>query len=456
MAFHSFARGIDVGAHCYLVELEGARVLLDAGTHPKRAGLETLPDLDAIPFEAIDGILVSHAHLDHIGALPVLCREFPDAPVYATEETLAIGEAMLHNSVNVMKAQRRELGIGAYPLYTHDEIDDLVPGWIPRRFGQRFALGATGAVTASFLPAGHVLGAAGVVLRNAGRTVVYTGDVHFEDQSLCPAADFEAIAGETIDTMIIETTRGEHDREAGYTREIETDRLVSTIRETLEQGGTVMLPVFAFGKTQELLILLHEARGRGELPRVPIHIGGLSTKITKLFDRFASSARRRHRNLRLLEDLPDLVIPSRKQKLPYVKPGEIYAVSSGMMSENTVSNRLAQYVLPHPENALLFIGYADPETPGGRILATEPGEMVSMNDRGSGRRLPLECRVEKFDFSGHAPRDQLLDFILRTDPKHAILVHGDEPAREWFANRLREQRPEMRVTVPRPGEPVGL
>jgi Cft2 family RNA processing exonuclease len=192
------------------------------------------------------------------------------------------------------------------------------------------------------------------------------------------------------------------------------------------------------------------------LPSVPVHIGGLSTKITKLFDRFSDSSRRFKNGFRLLDDFPEVVFPSRKEPMPPYEPGRIYAISSGMMSENTVSNRLAHHFLPNPDNAILFVGYADPETPAGRILAAEPGDSISMNNRDAGRRLPLKCRVEKYDFSGHAPRDQLLEFILRTDPKHTILVHGDEPARQWFADQLQNLRPEMRVTVPAPGQPIDL
>lgn len=457
MHFQSFARGeIDVGAHCYLLEMGGARVILDAGTHPQHDGYDTLPRLEDLPDEDLDGIVVTHAHHDHIGALPVLCRHDPHAPVYATGETFDIGEAMLHNSVNVMKSQRRELGIGAYPLYTHREIDEISRSWLPRKFGQRFALGPGGGLSGSLLPAGHVLGAAGALFRDAAHSVFYTGDVHFEDQTLCAAADFSALEGEPLDALIIETTRGDSERRPDYSRESEIERLVAAIAETLDQGGSVLLPVFALGKTQELLLILHQAIESGRLPSVPVHIGGLSTKITKLFDQLSDHVRRHHRGFRILDHFPELVIPRRKDPLPPYEPGRIYAISSGMMSENTVSNRFAHHFLPNPDNSILFVGYADPGTPGGRILAAEPGEKVSLNDRGSGRRLPVDCRVEKFDFSGHAPREQLLEFIVKSDPKHVLLVHGDEPARQWFADRIGEQKPGMRVTIPTPGEKIAL
>lgn len=456
MNFHSFARGIDVGAHCYLLELGDARIILDAGTHPKYDGAETLPILDRLHFDSADAIILTHAHLDHIGALPVLCNHLPGAAVIATEETLVIGEAMLHNSVNVMTAQRRELDIVDYPLYTHRELEELRNRWLALPFYRTFPINESGRVTARLLPAGHVLGAAGVLLRHEGRTIFYTGDLHLEDQSLCRGADFAELEGEPIDAMIVETTRGESDRRPGYTRESETDRFLAAVRETIDRGGSVLVPVFAFGKTQELLALLHQVFEEGKLPRVPVHLGGLGTKVTGLFDKLADRSRRFLPGFQMLRDFPGLSRPSKRDPEPEYAQGRIYALTSGMMSENTVSNRFARNILPNPRNAVLFIGYADPASPAGRVLAAAPGESVSMNDKGTGRALRVDCRVEKFDFSGHAPRDQLLDFILRSRPRHTILVHGDEPARQWFAGQLASLAPEMRVTIPAPGMPIDL
>ncbi|MCB1077554.1 MAG: MBL fold metallo-hydrolase, partial [Verrucomicrobiae bacterium] len=278
----------------------------------------------------------------------------------------------------------------------------------------------------------------------------------FEDQSLCRGADFSALTEEPIDTLIVETTRGDSDRPSDYTREKETARFLEAIRETIAQGGSVLVPVFAFGKTQELIAMLHHAFLEGQLPEIPVHVGGLGTKITLLFDQMSDRSRRFLPGVKMLAELPWLSRPAKRDPEPEYQPGRIYGISSGMMSEHTVSNRFARHILPNPRNALLFIGYADPESPAGRILSASPGEAVSMNERDGGRKMEVNCRVEKFDFSGHAPRHQLLDFIVRTRPKHTVLVHGDESARLWFADQLRQLAPDMRVTIPRPGVPIDL
>ena len=455
MYFQSLTRGIDIGANCYLLSLGNARIVLDAGAHPKIAGAKSLPQLDRLDPDSIDAVLISHAHLDHIGALPVLAREHPSATIFGTEETLALGKAMLHNSVNVMKKQRVELGLPEYPFFTHREIEACERQWMSRSCGRPFQLAPGTEIEATFFPAGHILGAAGVQLTVSGKTIFYTGDVNFEDLAISRGADFPE---ETIDILILEATRGDSERPAAYSREEEAGRFAGFVERCLSRGGTVMIPVFAMGKTQEMLMTLHELQSLGEIPPVPVQIGGLSTKMTHLYDHFAATSRRKHAGFRFLSDMPLLQSPQRPKRgqssdLPFI-PGRIYTLSSGMMTENTVSHRFAGDILPGPKNALLFVGYADPDSPAGRILAASRGDTVDLNN--GGRRTSLRCEVEKFDFSGHAPRRHLIDFVVRTAPRHVILVHGDEPAREWMAAEIRKALPRTRVTIPPPGEKVDL
>ena len=117
----------DIGATAWFVETEGHRLLLDAGTHPGREGRGALPLYDLVKQEELDAIAISHCHHDHVGSLPVALRYFPDAHVLMTELSYFLAERVLHNSVNVMKRQRDELGIKEYPLYSHDEVDELAP-----------------------------------------------------------------------------------------------------------------------------------------------------------------------------------------------------------------------------------------------------------------------------------------------------------------------------------------
>lgn len=448
MLFQNLARFPDIGSNSYLLEMGRTRIVLDAGTHPKHTGRNTLPRFEDVAPETIDGILVSHPHLDHIGGLPVLMQQHPEAIVAMTPETRESGSALLHNSVNVMKSQRDELDEPDYPLYSHRKVDELERLWFSRSPGEIFSLGEVDRVQCEFFHAGHVLGAVGMHLQGEFGNVFYTGDVHFEDQTMTRGARFPV---QSFDALIVETTRGELPRDPAYSRESEKQRLGESIRQTIERGGAVLIPVFAFGKTQEVLFMIDELREEGLIPMSPVHIGGLSTKMSHIADQFLDSDNRNHRGYSLLKEFPDLHILPRGQREPEFHPGHIYALSSGMMSEHTVSHRFAKRVLGSARNAILFVGYADSDTPGGQILHAGQGGSVQLHANRE-RETPIECSVEKFDFSGHSPRDQIVDYVVRCEPANVVLVHGDEPARAWFESELRRLLPGTRVIIPKPGE----
>lgn len=452
MRLVNLSRHPDIGSNSYLVEAGSTRIVLDAGTHPKHTGRETLPRFDLLEPDTVDGILLSHPHLDHVGALPVLMRDHPDAAVVMTELSRHYGDALLHNSVNVMQAQREELGETMYPLYTHGQVEAAVRRWKTREPGDPFSLGHGDRISCEFFRAGHVLGAVGIRLEHDGHTLFYTGDVHFEDQTLTRAAEFPRTR---VDTLIMETTRGDHARDPGYTRDGEKQRFGSAIRATLARGGSVLIPVFAFGKTQELLLLLKELFDEGLVPEVPVHIGGLSTKLTEVTDLFCDHPDRFHQGFRILDDFPTLRRLPRGRREPDFNPGAIYALSSGMMTEHTVSHRFARRFLASDQSSIFFVGYADEDSPAGRILAAGSGGRVNLSDE-SAHETQIRCQVERFDFSGHSTRDQLVGFAKACEPGTVVLVHGDEAARGWFQEELRRRLPTARVIIPRPGESVPL
>jgi len=450
MFFQSLCRAVDVGGSSFELVLNDTRIVLDAGMHPKHEGDDSLPDYDRLGDRDVDAIIVTHAHLDHSGSLPVLFREHVNAGVFMTPETLDLVEAMLHNSVNVMTSKREEKLIYEYPFFTHRELDTQVPFWQAQRYGRKFPLDGAGEVRAEFFPAGHVLGAAGVRLTGGGKSVFYTGDVHFEDQTLTRAASFPE---EPVDLLILETTRGDSPRAPGYTRKKEIARLADHINGAIERGGAALVPVFALGKTQELLLMLHEMKNAGQIPDAPIYIGGLSTKMSTIYDHYADESVRHYEGFRVLEDMDLMVAPRRRRRrgLDFT-PGGIYALSSGMMTENTVSHGFAKHILADERNALLFIGYAAEDTPARKILESRTGDLIHLDPDEA--PLPLNCQVDKFDFSGHAPREQLLDYAVRVNPKVIALVHGDIPARMWFKDQLETELPGTRVEIAEPGVPI--
>lgn len=450
MTFQSLLRRPEIGANSYLVELDGHRIVLDSGMHPKEEGLDSLPAHHELQANSIDSIFVSHSHLDHSGSLPVLMNDQPDAEVYMTPATSKLVDALLHNSVNVMESKRVELGITDYPFYTHRELDHLEKRWRTFPYQRTFNLSET--VRATFHDAGHILGSSGILLETMDKRILYTGDVQFEKQTLIPGAD---LPEEDIDTLIIETTRGAAPRDPAYTRGGEELKFAHAINHALQAGGSVLIPVFAMGKTQEVLTMIDRFKREGLIPDAPTYIGGLSTKMTHIFDDFADSTPRNLPGFRILEDMEVKTGGRRRKRAPIVyQPGGIYALSSGMMTEKTVSNNFARGFISTPKNALLFVGYADPDTPAGHIRAGKRGDTISLDPAQD--PVLFDCPMEVFDFSGHAPREHLLDYILRVKPKQCFLVHGDPEATQWFADQIKDKLPDCQTTIPRPGVQYSL
>jgi Cft2 family RNA processing exonuclease len=450
MRFINLTRQNEIGANSYFLELNGRKIILDAGLHPKKFGEEALPNYRRVADGEMDAVFISHAHQDHIGSLPVLTRRQPQAKVFMTPATARLTEIMLHNSVNVMLRQRDELALGSYPLFTHREADQSKELWHEVGIGQPWSidgerLGSNGSeMSFELFYAGHILGSTGVLFRNGEQRIFYTGDVNFLDQTLQKRAEFPT---EPLDVLIIETTRGDRALRPDFSRVNEEDRFLKCILDAFARGGSVLIPVFALGKTQEILALLHRFRSTGAL-EAPIYIGGLSTKITIVYDQLAANSRRSLEGLQLLGTLSPFVLNGRDLTTTQIQRNRLYVLSSGMMMENTLSNQMASRFVDRPEQSIFFVGYADPDSPAGKLRTAENGALLQMEQGGS--QLPVLCTREEFDFSGHAPRELLMAYIVKTKPRTVILVHGDPPSLDWFRDAIATALPATRIIVPEP------
>ena len=456
MKFTNLTRAEEIGANCYLLETGGMRILLDAGMHPRATGSGATPDFSVLGGRGFDAMVLTHAHQDHVGCLPLAMRQAPDAPVYMTEATAGIADVMLHNSVNVMMRQREEAGLPDYPLFSHREVERLADHWRLVDLGRAFDISGggddAGAVTCELFDAGHILGSTGALIRAEGKSIFYTGDVNFEDQTLMRAAKFPE---ENIDVLVMETTRGDSPVAEGFTRKSEEERFINALQAALDEGAPVLIPVFALGKTQELLALLHGARKSGALRGgFGLYVGGLGAKITAVTDNLRGRAPRRYGDLKLATCMPMEVVGGRDMAQLPVLPRTIYAVSSGMMTENTLSNMLAPRILENPGAHCMFVGYSDPGSPAGQVRSSEEGGEVVLDPR----RHPVRrrCKVDQFTLSAHSTRDGLLDYARKLQPAKILLVHGDPPAVAWFARELPRVCPRSEVIVPPPGQAIEI
>lgn len=442
-----------IGSNSLLVEAGGYTFVVDAGLHPKMTGNAAMPDFDHIGDREIDFVIVTHCHLDHIGALPVLLRRHPKARVFMSLPSQMLVERMLHNSCNVMKRQKEEKRIPEYPLFTHEDIDGLSGRLEPLKYKEPLQLKSKGeAITITLYQAGHVAGAGGFQIEHAGKTVFFTGDVLFDDQRVLNGARFPK--AKKFDAMVIETTRGETERTEGKTRETEVKRLLKKVSETIRRGGSVLIPVFALGRMQELLTLLNDARKDGRLPPCPVYGAGLGLDIADYFDHITKRTQLISYTRRVTKELR-LKRPPRKLT-PGKEPGEpgVFVLSSGMLVERTPSYQLASTLLAHSRNSICFVGYCDPDTPGGKLLDTKPGQTFLFDVLDY--QCPVLAEVERYEMSGHADREEILEFALAAEPKSIVLTHGDPGARDWFAQALEAADHPVRVIDPVPLQAVEI
>ena len=444
----------DIGASAWFVEIEGHRLLLDAGTHPKHEGRDSLPLYKLIAKEEVEAIALTHCHHDHVGSLPVALRHFPKAHVLMTELSYFLIERVLHNSVNVMTRQRDELGIQEYPLYSHDEVDEIAALFQGFRYNREVEWGAyqktragLASPTLEFYDAGHALGSAGVMVRGQKETLFYTGDVCFGDQTLLRGARFDDVKA---DVLIMETTRGNRAVPPGFSREGEIQRLTVALDRVLKRKGCVLIPSFALGRTQEILALLALLMRAGKLKRQPIYIGGLGRVFTEIYDLEAHRAHRNHSNLKLTEALNLVVLEPGQVDKMRLSGGRIFVVTAGMMSEHTAAHDLAARMAGDERQAIFFVGYADPDTAGGRLKAAKPGATFVLS--GSAGEVTKRCEVQDFDLTAHANRDELLDFVGQVSPRAVLLGHGEAESRNWFEQQIRARHPKIKIIQPEPGK----
>ena len=435
-----------IGANSLFIQLGDLNILIDSGLHPKKVGRRAAPDHAPLRGKTIDLIVITHCHLDHIGSLPLAMREHPGAAVIMSTSSRMLIERMLHNSASVMLRQREDENIPDYPLFTHEEIDRISRRLTGVQFGhaKKFK-GGRDEIEVILHHAGHVAGAAAVEIRHKHRAIFFTGDVLFENQRTLAGAKFPS---GHFDTLVTETTRGTTRRQAEKTRGAEMARLVASINDTIQRGGSFLIPVFALGRMQEILSIIHDARKFRRLVDCPIYGSGLGMDLVDYFDEISRKTHHIQFNRGIVKDL-------KMRPLPRVlKPGEdpkqnaLYIISSGMLVERTPSYTLASGLLGHAGNTIGFVGYCDPDTPGGRLLASKPGDTFLFET--AHVKTKIKARVERFELSGHADREELLQFAVQTGARSIVLTHGDPDARAWFAQQLAAKLPAAKVIDPVP------
>jgi Cft2 family RNA processing exonuclease len=431
----------EIGSSCFYLNIGGSGIILDCGMHPRKVGIEALPNFDLINDKAVDFVFISHAHHDHIGALPTLVKRHPYVKIFSTPQTRAIAEITLHNTVSILEEQ-----MGKDPMlnpYTHDEIDLLIKSLEYKEIGESFeVIGyksySNEKIKVTFLDAGHILGSAGILIESEGNRIFYTGDINLSDQAIIKGA---SLNNKKAETLILETTYGSTDSSLVPLWWDEAKRFAHTINNIIQKGGSILIPVFSLGKMQEMLATIWNLMLKGLLVKTDIYTGGIGKKINRIYDYNRYVTRRVEKEFEIAnipqKDLYDVDFNE------FRKNPSIVLAPSGMVIQGTLSYQLAIEWLKQDNFAIFIVGYMDPETPGFKIANSSKGDEIQLNETQNPK--DVKCSVYKFRFSAHAKREELLDIVENLIPDRVILVHGDNEAIDWMGYNILRKYSQIKV-----------
>ena len=443
----------EIGANCYYLNFNGNGILLDCGMHPRKTGLESLPDFNLIENLPVDHVLISHAHQDHLSSLPFLVKRHPYIHITTTPQTRAISELTLHNSVSIL---RKEIGDDeTFEMYSHDEVDLLIKTIDYKTYNEEFVLqgysqNEQSAVKCTFYDAGHILGSASILLENQGNKIFYTGDINLTNQTLISGGN---IPKTKVNTLILETTYGATDSRLLNNWEDESLRLGKEINDVFTKGGSVLIPVFALGKMQEMLATIWQQMQNGRIAPVDIYTGGIGKKINRVYDYNRYVVNMIDPEFEL-SNIPVKDINEISDTNDFFKQPCIVLISSGMMIKGTASYSLAGSWMNQKNSAIFTVGYMDPETPGYKISVSKCGDKIQL-DKFSEPKM-VKCDVKNFRFSAHAKREDLISIVKKLRPEKVILVHGDKEAIDWVGAAILKLFSTIKVHAVKPGKEIIL
>ena len=451
MKIHFLGGSDEVGASCILVEMGGQRILVDAGIRvsPKaRDGLsgELLPDLSPLNTGKLDAVIITHAHADHIGAIPLVLGSMPEVPVYTTPATISIMSVMFRDALRIMDSRLE--AEGELPTYDLLQVQRVETACRPTELRQEFTI--NGSVNVTFYRAGHIPGAASVFMQADEGSILISGDISFSPMRATPVAEIPPVKP---DALLLETTYG---GKLHANRRAEEQRLVDSIKQVIDRGGRVLIPAFALGRAQEVALILDAAIAKRKLDPIHVYMDGMTRSITQVFERFPdylSKGLQKHLEDSLTLFRTDSVkfVKSVKEReaLAYDKKPCVIISSSGMLTGGA-SPFYAQAMVHDAKNAIFITGYQDEESPGRMLqqLAEAGGGTLSLY----GKRVQVACEISTYSLSAHADENELTQFAAQLEPERVFLVHGDHMPRERIRDLLRQRK--LSVHLPRLGEMV--
>ena len=419
----------------YLVEAEGRRILIDCGLFQgyKQLRLRNWAKLPVEP-SSIDTVLLTHAHIDHSGYLPLLIKEGFRGPVICTDATSDLCGILLPDSGHLQEKDADAANRHGYskhkpalPLYTQEDAEAALKRIRPVSFDKAVSL--PGGLEARFFYAGHILGAAMIELKYSNRTLVFSGDLgRPNDIALHGPARVEA-----ADYLVVESTYGDRTHPTVSA----ADALAEIIAKTAARGGTVLIPAFAVGRTQELLVYLHQLKRAKRIPDVPVFLDSpMAIDASDIFCRYPKYHKMSEADTRSAFAVAKYVMTREESKaLDMNGYPKVIISASGMATGGRVLHHLKSYV-SDPRNTVVFAGFQAGGTRGAAMIAGAATIKIH------GQHFPVRARIEQLQMlSAHADSDEILAWLrqFKAPPRATFVTHGELAASDTLRHRIEEE-----------------
>lgn len=435
----------------YLVHAAGKRVLVDCGLFQ---GLKRLRERNwqPLPIEpaSLDAVVLTHAHLDHTGYLPLLARTGYRGPVFCTAATRGLAAILLPDSARIQEEEAEFANRHKYskhrpalPLYTVDDAENALKLLRPVEWKSRLEL--PGGIVLRFTPAGHLLGAASVLLEAGGQKLLFSGDVGRPDDPVLNAPAPPPPA----DWVVIESTYGNR-RHQPIDAEAE---LAAVVNRAVDRGGVIVIPSFAVGRAQMLLHFVARLKARREIPDIPAYLNSpMATDVTRLYHAHRNEHRLNEDECSAMCTAARFVNSVEESKALNLKRGPMIIISaSGMAAGGRVLHHLKTFA-PDPKNMIVFSGYQAAGTRGAAMVGGADSVKIH------GQWVPVRAEVVQLHgTSGHADCDQLVAWLGSggAPPGRVFVTHGEPAAADAMRQHLRRAFP-AEVAVPEHGETATL
>jgi len=431
-----------VTGSCFLFETEGKKILVDMGMFQ---GTQEIAAMNywPLPFspENIDAVLLTHAHLDHCGRIPLLSKKGFSGPIYMTKATYELMKLTLYDAAKIARDNRYE----REPLYAEDDVDETVNLSRTKAYHETFDVEG---FKVTFLDAGHILGSAIILIEAEGKTFVFSGDLGNSPEDLVRPTDHVS-AGNTI---VMETTYGDHVHSKDDPAEILKEEILA-IEKT---SSTLLIPSFSLERTQEILHLIDHLKQDEDInPTTRVYLDSpmaiAATRIYKQFRELYNTELSEHANRDDPFHFPELYLIERardSQKIKEFNGPKVIIAGSGMMTGGRILHHSIEF-LPQEDTHLLFVGYQAEETLGRQILTGDKEVVIN------GRVVPIRAVIRKSSaMSAHADSEQLLKWLGEIKGVETVhLVHGENGVRKIFAEKVITELGITDVRFPDYGNP---